>query len=470
MSVRVKGTTYLAEVDEAGNLQVRLPDNPEHAGYARLLSSDGSPIDTTENNYLKVSSAAFTIYDQVDGSAVNSNLWAQSTSNMTIVQAGGFIGLNAGQAITANAYAILTSIKAVPLYGTLPFTLDMVAKIINVPESNAVIEIGIGSVATNAAPADGAFFRWTSAGTFVAVLNNGGSETSSASLTGTFTDPDTGDTVTMPPAPNLIHHYQIEVVEDHVRFFIDDTLIAVVDTPSGQSYPFNAGRQTVFARVYNGGSSPSLAPQFYLGQMIASQDDLQQNRRWSTTLALMGRGSYQSPVTAFGQTANHANSTSPTSATLSNTAAGYATMGGRFQFAAVASAATDFALFGFQVPANYQLFIDAIAISTVNTGAIGSAVTPTLLDWALGLNASAVSLATADGAGTWAPRRIPLGLQSFSLSSVIGAQAGDIVRRFETPLVVDGGRFFHLILQVPLGAATASQIFRGDFLVSGVFE
>lgn len=212
------------------------------------------------------------------------------------------------------------------------------------------------------------------------------------------------------------------------------------------------------------------APQIYLGQMIASQDDLNQNREWSHTLALMGRGAYQSPVTAFGQTANHANSTSPVSASLSNTATGYATLGGRFQFAAVASAATDFALFAYQVPAGYQLFIDAIAVSLVNTGAIGSVATPTILDWGLGLNASAISLTTVDGAGTWAPRRIPLGMQAFGLSAVIGAMPPDIVRRFETPLVVDGGRYLHLILQVPVSAATASQVFRGDVLVSGYFE
>lgn len=304
----------------------------------------------------------------------------------------------------------------------------------------------------------------------MAVLNNAGAETGSGPLSGTIVDADSGNSVILPPVPNLTHLYQIEIVEDHVRFFVDDVLVATVNTPSGQAYPFNAGRQQVFLRVYNGGSSPSLAPQIYMGQMIASQDDLNQNRPWSDTLALMGRGAYQSPVTPFGQTANHANSTSPVSGTPSNTVAGYSTLGGRWQIAAPASAATDLALFAFQVPAGYQLFVNSIGLSSINTGAIGSAITPTLLDWALGINASAVSLATADGAGTWAPRRIPLGLQSFGLSAIIGAQASDLVRRFETPLVVDGGRYLHLILQVPLGAATASQVLRGDFFINGFFE
>lgn len=449
-------------------VQVNLPTDPASAGLVRILSSDGSPIDTTENNYLRVSSAAFTIYDQVDGAAVNTNIWNQSVSGMTIAQTGGFIGLNAGQALTANAYAILSSIKSIPLYGTLPFSLDIVAKVLNVPGSSAVIEIGLGSVATNAAPTDGAFFRWTSAGQFMCVLSNAGSETNSGILAGTFTDPDTGESLTLPPSANLIHLYQIEVVEDHARFFIDDIEVAIVQTPSGQAYPFNAGRQQVFLRVYNGGSSPSLAPQIYMGQMIAVQDDLNQNRPWCDTLALMGRGAYQSPITAFGQTANHTNSTDPASGTLSNTAASYTTLGGRWQVAALAAAQTDYALFAYQVPAGYQLFVYGLAISS---GIIGAAVvTPALLDWALGLNANAASLATADGAGTWAPRRIPLGTQSFAALAGIGSSAPDLVRNFPVPLVVDGGRFFHVILQIPKGAATGSLIYRGDVMINGVFE
>jgi hypothetical protein len=203
--------------------------------------------------------------------------------------------------------------------------------------------------------------------------------------------------------------------------------------------------------------------------VIVTQQDLNQNKPWDFQMAGIGRGSFQSPVSAFGQTANHTNSTSPASATLSNTAAGYATLGGRYQLAAVGGAATDFALFAFQVPAGYQLFIANISIACMNTGAIGG-LTGTILDWAVGVNGSAVSLATADGAGTWASRRIPLGMQAFGISAAIGVAAPDINRRFDVPLVVDSGRYLHIILQVPAGLATASQVLRGDVFINGFFE
>lgn len=470
MSISLKSgtSTDLATVDTDKQLLVNLPKDPSKAGTVRILSADGDAIDVTENNALRVSTGNVILYDQVDGSAVNTNLWAPVVSGMTITNAGGFYNLNAGSATTASAYAILPSIKFIPLYGTLPLKLEVNAKVTNLPEANATAEIGLGTVATNGAPTDGAFFRWTPAGQFVCGINNGGSELLSAALTGTITDTDGVATITMPPSTSVIHLFAIEIVEDRVLFFVDDIQVADLSVPSGQAYPFATGRQQVFARVWNG-TTPSVGATISIGQIVVKQEDLNQNKPWDKILASIGRGNYQSPVSPFGQTANHANSTSPASATLSNTAAGYATLGGRFQFAAPAGAATDFAIFAFQVPAGYQLYVNDISISCMNTGAIGG-LTGTILDWALGINSSAVSLATADGAGTWAPRRIPLGMHAFAISAAIGSQASDINRRFDTPVCIDSGRFLHIILQVPAGLATGSQVLRGDVFVNGYFE
>lgn len=68
-------------------------------------------------------------------------------------------------------------------------------------------------------------------------------------------------------------------------------------------------------------------------------------------MAGMGQSCVNAPDSATaGSTANYANTAAPASATLSNTAAGYTTLGGQFQFAAVAGE-TDYALFAFLVPA-----------------------------------------------------------------------------------------------------------------------
>lgn len=461
-------TSHLVEVDENGNLNVNLPTLSEQAGKARMLDASGDDLDVTENNSLRVSLSNVILCDQVDGASVNTNIWNQSTSNMLIAVVNGFITLNSGTITTGSSYAILSSIKFCPLYGTLPLRVTVNAKVTNIPEANATVEIGIGAVAATGTPTDGAFFRWGPAGQLFCIINNGGSESSSAALTASVSDDD-GDIVVLPPSQNVIHLFEIEIVEDRVLFYVDDIQVAVLDVPSGQNYPFNAGRQQIVARVYTASGAPAAAPQLAIGQVNVIQQDLNKIKPWQHVLVSLGKGAYQSPVTAFGQTANHANSTSPVSATLSNTAAGYATLGGRFQFAAIGGAVTDYAIFAFQVPAGYQLYINDISISCMNTGAIGG-LTGTILDWALGVNSSAVSLATADGAGTWAPRRIPLGMQAFAISASIGVTASDINRRFDTPVVVDSGRFVHIILQVPVGLATGSQVLRGDVCINGYFE
>lgn len=442
-----------AEVSADQELKVALASDPAKAGNVRVLDSNGAPLYATENGALATSLASVVFFEQVDGAAVNTNLWAQSVSTMAIAQTGGYITLNSAGSTASGAYSILSSVKYIPLYGVLPVRVAINAWVPLNAEANAIMEMGLGLVSGTSAPTDGVFFRWNNTGELRAIISYGGLETPSSVLTA--------------PPINEAAIFEIIVVEDLVQFYIDDELAAEIQVPVGLAFPTSAGRLPVFARVYNTGI-PITAPKINIGQIVVAQEAMNQEKSWGDTLISLGRGSYQLAGSGFGQTANHANSTSPVSASLSNTAAGYTTLGGRFQFAAVGAAATDYALFAFQVPAGYQLVINAIYISCAVTGL--AVVTPTLLDWALGLNASAVSLATADGATTWAPRRIPLGLQSFAALAPIAQVTSDLSRRFDPQLVVDGGRFLHVILQVPNGAATASVVFRGDVMINGFFE
>lgn len=446
--------------------QVNMPSDPSIAGCVRITSADGDAIDVTENNALRVSLGNAIFWDQVDGSSVDTNKWAPVVSTMTITNSSGFYNLNANSTTTASAYAILPSIKFMPLYGTLPLKLEMNGKVVNLPQANCTGEIGIGTVATNAAPTDGAFFRWTPAGQFVCGINNGGVELLSAALTGTITDTDGFSTINMPPSTSIIHLYAIEVVEDRVLFFIDDILVSDLSVPSGQAYPFASGRQQIFARVWNG-TTPSVAGQISIGQVVVKQEDLNQNKPWDKILASIGRSWYQSP-TAFTQTTNHTNSTAPVAITLSNTALGdatYAKLGGKFAISSQAAGATDGIVFGYQNVTGYQLSIGGISISTVITGA--AIVTATVLDWSIGANSSAISLATTDGTNTWAPRRIPLGVQGFAALSGIGSTANDITRVFDREVIIDSGRFFHIIVSIPNGANTGSLVYRGAVTVLG---
>jgi len=110
-------------------------------------------------------------------------------------------------------------------------------------------------------------------------------------------------------------------------------------------------------------------------------------------------------------------------------------------------------------------------IEAYNMGA-ASATTPTLLQWALGVGSTGVSLATADSltTGTRAPRRIALGIQSIPIGTAIGGNAAPIDVNLDAPLYVAAGTFLHVILRMPVGTATAAQIIRGTVLINGYYE
>lgn len=181
-------------------------------------------------------------------------------------------------------------------------------------------------------------------------------------------------------------------------------------------------------------------------------------------MARAGRG--LSAGSDGAQLANWANSTAPTSATLSNTAAGYTTLGGLWQAAALAGAATDYALFAYAVPAGKRLFVTGVHISpTIVTGA-ANATTATILQWGLGFNSTAVSLATA----STGPDRVGVGFQSCLAALAIGGQIGPAIElSFPTPHVVEAEKYLHVILTIPVCTATSSEVLRGLVGINGYF-
>ena len=168
------------------------------------------------------------------------------------------------------------------------------------------------------------------------------------------------------------------------------------------------------------------------------------------------------------QSANYVNNTGPTSATLSNTTAGYTTLGGLYQFAAPAGAETDYALFAYQVPTGYHLYVDSVKIGSFISH-VKSSTTSTLLQWAIAANSSAVSLATGPPNP---PIRFPVGMQEAPKSAGPGESFNPpiITHKPRTPVVVNPTRYFHVILRVPVGNATPGQIVRGYVNVEGYFQ
>jgi len=475
MSVIIKGgnTGHLADVDTNNNLKVALPLILSASGYASMVSEvdDGSVIgertlrqlDTSFDYRLRVGIDKILWQDTFNHAVLNTSRYLGITSTMTISVAGGFLNLNVGNAVAAGNVARVQTYRTFTVYASYSTYVDMRIKFSAAFQANNVIEFGLGLAATTAAPTDGIFFR-VAGGVLLGVINNGGVE----------------QTVNLKYTPTVgaVDHYLIVAGMDRTEFWIDDILRGVIETPSSLGAPTLSNSLPILLRNYNSGIVSS-AIQLNIGQIAVTSGDMDMGKDWQTNMVTNGWSSVSAPDgQTAALTANYANSAAPASATLSNTAAGYATLGGQFQFASVAGAETDYALFGYLNPVSTNaisgknLIITGIRIDTFNT-VVAVATTAFVFQWSIAVGSTAVSLATTDSAtaGTRAPRRLTLGTQTMPVGTAVGAMASPTIDvTFRTPLVVDPGSYCHIILKIPVGTATATEVLRGVCMINGFFE
>jgi len=483
---RIEGNTSgnVAEVNATNQIKVAHSDDSTKNGVLPSSSRvdagniTGTILDTDpeadQDFRLRVAQDRLEFWETWAGAALNSAQWSSTVTTMTTAVGSAECQLNNGASAAANAVARVTSYRtfAMPSPGVLAadFTLRVLTSAPGV--LNTTWEIGFFIASGTTAPTDGVFLRMNASGELRLVANFNGTEVQSATID--YTATPTGWTGALLPITEA-RHVIITVHDDSVRLWIEDELVADVASPTSTSMLTISQALPFCVRIYNGATPPATATQLRIGPVSISAGGLGANLTLAETNSLSGGGSYQGQSGAtMGTTANYANSAAPASATLSNTAAGYTTLGGQWQFAAVAGAETDYALFGFQVPAqaagshNKNLLIYGVSISTINTGA-AVATSVSSLQWGLAVGSTAVSLATAEAATTKAPRRITLGLQSFAVGAAIGAVATDVVRQFSTPLLAEAGTFVHVILKLPTGTATASQVIRGTCHIDAVW-
>jgi len=396
------------------------------------------------------------LHDDVEGTTLNSQLWAPTVTTFTQAQlATTGIDFNSGNTLAANSNSMLISQKQFSKTQLSPLRMRMRTRVI--PQTNALQEFGFGQPSgVTAQIANGAFWRYTAAGSVVPVI--------------AFNSADTVQGTDISGLLNSANYYTwgIVVDDDSVFFTCQDVSTGqmiseqTLQIPKTQPKMWAVSHLPVFSRMYVTASAAPAAPKLFLADTTVVGLDTFVNKPWSHQVALANAGGAEINPTSFVQTANWANSTAPVSATLSNTAAGYTTLGGLFGFAAVAGAVTDYALFGFTVPVGYTFVCTGVDIDTYNTGA-AVATTPTLLHWGVANNSSAISLA-----GTINRRH--LGSQCLPVAAAIGQNATPISKRFDSPLRTEGGRIMQVILRMLVGTATASQIIQGGIDLQGYFE
>jgi hypothetical protein len=479
LDTNIRGTTSGAgaDVNASNQLKVVLETNaagsPGNVGGIRNFSENdpgaitGTPYlaspETSTDYRLRVGIDSIWDDEEFCYTTQNQNKHKVILSGaMAFGWAGGFLSTNSGSITTTGTGCQLQTYRHFPIQGSGGVYFEQAMALSSAPVTNWVLDFGGFLPAATAllTPLDGTYFRVTSAGVF-GVVNSNGTEVTTSVFT--FT-----------PTPSTVFKYNISLTDTEVEFWINDILYGTLSRQTGTGSTIYSGSIPFAIRHWNSGST-SAAISAKFANYTVSLMDMDNLRDWDSSKAGQQLSGivYPSGATA-GQTSSNANSTVPATAALSNTASTYASLGGKFLFAGVAGVETDYALFTFTNPApttsltGRNLVVKGIWIDSAVSVILPA--TALILEWSVGVGSTALTLATTDGAAARGAKRLSLGTQGFLASAAVGTVAPQVNVSFPTPLVVEPGTLFQIILRVPVGTATTPGTIRGSVGVSAYWE
>ncbi len=395
-----------------------------------------------------------------DSATLKADRWFTTLTTYAVaIVVGSGIQLNSAASVAASASALLRSYRLFQPQnqGTVRATFRARGTF----TTNSEWQVGLGTPSTGVTPTvNGAYWRATGSAV-VPIISNASTDIAVG------TDINTGGAVLL---DTEYYSYDIAIRERYAVFVCRESSTGnvisrqVLRIPDTTPRMFAESHVGAYARLFSTGVVPPSAPSLRISDVsVVAYDTVGLGMDTGDITGGLGLHGVSNPQTG-AQAAQHANSAAPASAVLSNTAAGYTTLGGLFQFAAVAGAATDYALFGFVVPTTHELVVTGVQIETWNTGA-AVATTATLLHWFMAVNSATANLATG------VPIKTTLGAQSFPVASAIGAVAGSVDYKFgAAPVYCLPGRTLIIGLRMPVGTATASQVIQGSVNVQGYFR
>ena len=448
-------------------------DNIDSVGGVRLFSENdpgtvtGSPTlkspETSPDYRLRVGVDTVLFNDVFNATTQNTNLWAYTFATLTAAQPGaGTVNFSAVQGTTSAHGAFMRTFQYFPLINTAPLAIEFIlGKFTAELVSGEVWLAGLGlPTAAVTRPTDGVWMKYTSAGLVGVIAFNGlEAETAVLMAPGAF-------------ALGAMAKWLIVVGEREVEYWADDVLLGTQSIPTANGVPWLSGSAPIFMMKYNTGNV-SNTNTMRVSRVGVSLLDVATNKDWAYIKGGMGAGSSvgQNGQTMGSTAGGFSQSALPATAAGSNTAANVTGLGG---LGIMTAQATNVAAAGDMIATSYlnpaptinitgrNLYITGVSISCMNTGA-AVATTPTSLIWGLAFGHTAVSLATTETASfatatTHAPRRIPLGMCSAAIGTVVGGLYDkEINRTFDTPIVVRPGEYIATTVRFRVGTATASQ-------------
>lgn len=464
-----------ADVDAGFNLQVALPTADAQAGKVRIMSENdpgtitGSAYlkspETTPDYRLRVGVDTTLFSEQFNGLTQNTNNWAYTFVTLTVSQPGaGYLQFGTVQGTAATHGAFMRSFQYFPLVNTAPLAIEFTGGQFTaaiVANEQWLAGLGLPSAAITR-PTDGCWFKLTTAG-LEGILAFNGVEVSTG--------------VILPFASiavGAMAKYVMVIGEREVEFWADDVLMGHIDIPTGNGTPFMGAAQPIFMQKFCTGvvANTNVMRISRVGVSLLDVDIDKPAAEIAATQGMscnIGQNGHAQGNTAL----NVLNAATPTTAAISNTAAGATFLGLGGYFVATAQA-TNVAIGGDNIACSFQnpaptinitgrnLVITGVRIQCMNTGAV-VATTPTSLVWGVAWGHTAATLVTVETgsfvtATTHIARKKYIGMCSAAIGTVIGGLYDRaITADFSVPLVVRPGEFIATTVRFRIGTATAAQ-------------
>jgi hypothetical protein len=468
LGAEVSGTNQLKIIPETN-----VSANPNNVGAVRIFGEyDNGKYTNTPSLYspeidsdYRTRVAQDLMYDDVvfNYTLQDTSKHAYASSTLTGSWTAGNFTTNASSLTTTASSVQLSTYTFFPVMGTQTLSGDFELGFSNQPQTNAIIEFGFMQAASGiAAPTDGAFFRLTSSG-LQGVASNNGTET-------IINFPLLAGSGIWSYTNNKKYQFIIYIESVAVDFWVNDGsgtyLLGSINLPSGQGRMVGSSSLPMVIRQRHvstaGGIIQALVGSYSVrlgGSNVSTVPSIQGNR------ILGGYQGYQGGTQ--GSLANYVNSTNPTAAVPTNTTAALGSgMGGQFWETASLAVNTDGIISSYQNPVGTstlpgkRMIIRGVALNSfIQTTIVGG---PFVSQYSLAWGHNAVSLATAEGALSKAPRRIALPFnQIYTLNEAIAtapSQGQYFLDLGDAPIFLNPGEFIQLVTKHIGTAATAGTI------------
>jgi len=497
MGVNIKGgnnSAGLANVSSTYQLEVRTPQTQTNAGFVQLSTENDTgsitgsrsvtALEASDDYRLRVSTDQTIFNLSFEGTNAATAHFIQGATTKTLTQQSNFMVLNSGNSGANAGVATFRTYRWFPLVGTYPLYADMWLKDIGL--AGEVSEWGLyqlASTTSTAAPTDGVFFRRTTSGILKGIANYGGVETE---ITINETNIPSRDGVGVWDAGET-NHYLISIHNDYLKFWINDVLVGQIQSPSAQATFCQAAAQPLHFRVYNSTGGTVNARRLEIGFVNVSFGDQNVNKPWPHVMCGSGGGAHQNQTgSAAGPTVTRASGSTgwPASATAriagtwtATSAPALNNLGGLWTSPAISTLTSDadYPVFAYPNPTasatipGKTLYITGIRVGEAYVSAAAS-TNAIFLSYFVAVASTASATSTADATTTVAPRAIAVGGHGFSATEAIGNYKSGFEMRFDAPLVVPAGAYFHFIVR-PFGTVTSNTlVVTSSLAVNGYFE